>query len=449
MSFSYRATGFVLIIASSASVAKAGTTPYTFVAMTSASSLPVTPFIFRYNGSLPVFGTSEYQYNLYPGGIEIAFGTPSSPNTTSGAPFKVSRTGAPRASNCVNEEDSECSTAASFNATGLSNDTMQVTALLAEANGSATTAGTDVLGLWSSGRVVGSGVGIGTGAYIEGRRDTTTGKLLGAEVRSWNVTSSNCFYNTIGIGDCDGLWLTSYGNGVQNTTLSSALHVAAVTPGIDEWNAALTINANSVVTYGIDDESSAINGYYDNGLHTYAAVYGRNAGKVGIGTLAPSYQLDTRISTSGAVASFTNSSGSCTHTPGASSETVSCSSDRRLKTDIRDSGSALEFFRGIRVREFKVKATGEHKTGVIAQEMLENYPETVHSGEDGYLTVDEPDLWQIVKAIQELDKQQRELQARGHGRDDPLLGRVQHRECLRDDLVLWATSSDRRRQRTP
>ena len=213
MSFSYRATGFVLIIASSASVAKAGTTPYTFVAMTSASSLPVTPFIFRYNGSLPVFGTSEYQYNLYPCGIEIAFGTPSSPNTTSGAPFKVSRTGAPRASNCVNEEDSECSTAASFNATGLSSDTMQVTALLAEANGSATTAGTDVLDLWSSGRVVGSGVGIGTGAYIEGRRDTTTGKLLGAEVRSWNVTSSNCFYNTIGIGDCDGLWLTSYGNG--------------------------------------------------------------------------------------------------------------------------------------------------------------------------------------------------------------------------------------------
>ncbi len=54
------------------------------------------------------------------------------------------------------------------------------------------------------------------------------------------------------------------------------------------------------------------------------------------------------------------------------------------------------------MREFKVKATGELKTGVIAQEMLQNYGSMVHMGADGFYTVDEPNPWQLVEAIQEL-----------------------------------------------
>ena len=58
-------------------------------------------------------------------------------------------------------------------------------------------------------------------------------------------------------------------------------------------------------------------------------------------------------------------------------------------------------------------------TGVIAQEILEIYPELVTLGEDGYYTVAEVSPWKVVKAIQEvnehniaLEKENAELKAR-------------------------------------
>jgi hypothetical protein len=110
-----------------------------------------------------------------------------------------------------------------------------------------------------------------------------------------------------------------------------------------------------------------------------------------------------------------NSSGACTHNPGASSETVTCSSDVRLKGDIRDTGNALARLRDIRVRDFTVKSTGERRTGVVAQELLRNHPELVHKNGQGLYSVDEPNPWLLVKTAQELEQkvseQQREISA--------------------------------------
>jgi hypothetical protein len=97
-----------------------------------------------------------------------------------------------------------------------------------------------------------------------------------------------------------------------------------------------------------------------------------------------------------------NSSGACTYSPGSSSVSVSCSSDARLKTDIVDSHGALAWLKDMRVRDFTWKPTGERKTGVVAQEMLQTHPDMVHTGKDGYYTVDEPNPWKLIEAVQEL-----------------------------------------------
>ncbi|MDR3449499.1 MAG: tail fiber domain-containing protein [Alphaproteobacteria bacterium] len=139
-------------------------------------------------------------------------------------------------------------------------------------------------------------------------------------------------------------------------------------------------------------------------------------GNVGIGTTTPAYLLDVGSpAATGAVAQLQNSSGACTHTPSASSETVSCSSDQRLKADIKDAQSTLPWLADMRVRDFTIKSTGEHKTGVIAQEVMVKHPDMVHKNLAGIYSVDEPNPWVLVKTIQELHQitatQQAEIEA--------------------------------------
>jgi hypothetical protein len=98
-----------------------------------------------------------------------------------------------------------------------------------------------------------------------------------------------------------------------------------------------------------------------------------------------------------------NGSGTCTHTPASGAETVSCSSDARLKKDIADAGDALPGLGDMRIRDFTLKSDASRQTGVIAQEMLIRHPGMVHmEASSGFYTVDEPNPWMLVKAIQEL-----------------------------------------------
>ena len=98
-----------------------------------------------------------------------------------------------------------------------------------------------------------------------------------------------------------------------------------------------------------------------------------------------------------------DSSGLCEAEPTTTGLTCACSSDARLKTDIKPAKEVLPFFNKFQIRDYTVKKTGEKKTGVIAQEVQEIYPEMVNVGDDGYLMVSEPNPWQYVKAIQELN----------------------------------------------
>jgi len=74
----------------------------------------------------------------------------------------------------------------------------------------------------------------------------------------------------------------------------------------------------------------------------------------------------------------------------------------------------------VRVRDFTMKATGEQQTGVIAQEMQRAHPDMVHMGSNGFYTVDSPNPWRLVKAIQELKAANDDLVTRVSADDDAL-----------------------------
>jgi Chaperone of endosialidase len=141
---------------------------------------------------------------------------------------------------------------------------------------------------------------------------------------------------------------------------------------------------------------------WNGAAYTYPMVI-TSGGNVGIGTTTPLQLLHVgSASASGIVAEFQNSSGACTLSPGSSVMTTTCSSDVRLKTNIRDTNDALPSLADMRVRDFTVKATGENRTGVIAQELLTTHPEMVHMTANGFYAVDAPNPWTLVKAVQEL-----------------------------------------------
>jgi endosialidase-like protein len=146
-----------------------------------------------------------------------------------------------------------------------------------------------------------------------------------------------------------------------------------------------------------------------------------STGNVGIGTTVPAYLLHVgSASASGIVLELQNSSGACTFQPSSSSLQTVCSSDRRLKDDIVDATPALPQLADMRVRNYTIKASGERTIGVIAQEMIWKHADMVHMGAEGMYGVEAPNIWLLVKAIQELKDTNDDLAARLSADDDAL-----------------------------
>jgi len=114
------------------------------------------------------------------------------------------------------------------------------------------------------------------------------------------------------------------------------------------------------------------------------------AGNVGINQTSPTSMLHIGGSSANAdslALRVQDSDGNCAFNPESTDTAWTCSSDIRLKENIKD---------------YTVIASGDNKTGVIAQEIIEKYPELVHKDNDGYYMVDGINTWKLVKAIQEL-----------------------------------------------
>jgi hypothetical protein len=199
------------------------------------------------------------------------------------------------------------------------------------------------------------------------------------------------------------------------TTLTTGGSTAAITLGT---SAATPAPASSYsAATGLFSPASAVVGVTSAGTEMMRV----NGTGVGIGTTSPSYLLHVGSpSAVGVVADFQNSSGYCTFSPSANGIMTTCTSDVRLKKDIVDVGDALAWLGTMRIRDFTLKATGERRTGVIAQEMMKVHPEMVRMGSTGFYQVDVPDAWKLIKAIQELKAENDDLVNRIGAEDNAL-----------------------------
>jgi hypothetical protein len=209
-------------------------------------------------------GTSQYQFNSWPAQLwELSQGTAAAPNSKAGPLFKVSRTESVNKAACNgNAVDNECNSALAVYSFGASTSSMQTNALFAAAKGSPV--GTDVVAASFIGSVNGVGTGIGTGAYIEGRRSTPTGKLVGAEIRAANMTDAPGRYFPNGFGDGGALWISAASKAAPATIgFGVALgHVAGA-----RFMTGFAATADTVSDTTFRDDTSATTSLAINGRH--------------------------------------------------------------------------------------------------------------------------------------------------------------------------------------
>ena len=187
--------------------------------------------------------------------------------------------------------------------------------------------------------------------------------------------------------------------GTGGDTFVSA-EAGAISTSNVKWSFSERSNNTDFWLYSFDGTNFQNWAEFNYSNNALAFMFG---GNIGIGNTSPSHLLHVGSSSaSGIVMELQNSSGACTHNPGASSETVSCTSDASLKSDIEDTTGGLAWLDDMHIRDFTVKATGEQKTGVIAQELMQTHPDMVHENENGLYSVDQPNPWVLVKAIQDL-----------------------------------------------
>jgi len=114
-----------------------------------------------------------------------------------------------------------------------------------------------------------------------------------------------------------------------------------------------------------------------------------SSGNVGIGTTSPSYKLHVVGSSGATVGYFSDGTATCSITP-ATAGSVSCSSDERLKKNIKEFTDSLSLENVLKLKtvtyEWKNINNGRH-TGYIAQEVEKVAPEFVTTGKDGFKQV--------------------------------------------------------------
>ena len=175
------------------------------------------------------------------------------------------------------------------------------------------------------------------------------------------------------------------------------------------WHHGLLASGNSIDGPLIADlTSSSQSGLYMGGQHQH--VIDVSTANITAGMWYGA--LTVNRPTSGFALALQGTGGTCTHTPNAGSETVSCSSDERLKRNFGAPDDTLKKLMRYNLKSYTVRSTGARvNVGVIAQEVQVIDGSKVHPNLDGYLSVDAPTSWELVRALQQ---QQAEIVALRH-----------------------------------
>ena len=189
--------------------------------------------------------------------------------------------------------------------------------------------------------------------------------------------------------------------------VGAALEVINGSPGGDFWYLRAGATGNNTPAGGFSISSDA---------NDYPFVI-TNTGKVGMGALAPATKLqvvgDIRVGTSG--------TNGCLQRFDAAPLTGVCSSDARLKKDIRPFDSLLDRFARLqpvshlwRADEFPDFQFGANRVnGLIAQEVQQIFPELVSTDDKGFFRVNYSDLPLLtIQAVKELKQENDALKAR-------------------------------------
>jgi len=148
------------------------------------------------------------------------------------------------------------------------------------------------------------------------------------------------------------------------------------------------------------------------------------------GNFIPQIKLHINSTADENILRLQDSDGTCDMNPESTAITTTCTSDERLKRDIKDADINIIWnkYLPIKIKDYEIISSGERAVGVIAQELQLTNPKMVHNitedifkygidatgaidyenktkvGETMLLTVEQPNEWEMLKMIQDLKK---------------------------------------------
>jgi hypothetical protein len=167
----------------------------------------------------------------------------------------------------------------------------------------ATNGAGDACGVYGVGRVTDSGIGIGMGAFFDGRRDTNTGRAAAVQLSCDNNTASAGTYNSIGYSDTLGIWLVPAG------TSNSGVGFQIGNPFGVQFDVGIGFNGQvsggktgGITTSSIRDDSTSIVSIDIRGTHSGGAIkIADGSGGIAIGgSLTTGRKIDVQGTITGA-----------------------------------------------------------------------------------------------------------------------------------------------------
>lgn len=153
-------------------------------------------------------------------------------------------------------------------------------------NGGAKNSGTsgspDACGVYGTGHIQGSGVGVALGGFFSARRDNASASATGVELHVANYSGVGTNYNPTGWDKCHAMWITASGNAPVSTgILFGRLN------GLQTFDVGIGIiggTDNAITGASFRDDGTAARSLFIKGTHSQAAIeVGSGSGNVVLG----------------------------------------------------------------------------------------------------------------------------------------------------------------------
>lgn len=230
-----------------------------------------------------------------------------------------------------------------------------------------------------------------------------SGTFSGGFMTNYPFQPINLYMSEQPLGAWSGVDLP--GIGITNNTQGDGIFIDMGQPAGSGDSFAKNVN---LLTFGLSSGSGGMQGpKYINGVSN---TIGEDFQVFWDGSMSIGNSSTAHVN---GIFKVTDATGSCTLFPTSSTPGWSCSSDERLKKDIRGATGQLAWLNSFKIRQFDLRTDGAHvAAGVIAQEVKLNHPEMVHTAKpgtvcdtkhfEGCYSVDAPSLWRMMKAMQEM-----------------------------------------------